>query len=422
MGMEGRDLEQADKRLIFHVDVNSAFLSWEATRRVSMGMEDLRLIPSCVGGDPSRRTSIVLAKSIPAKKYQITTGESMMTAMKKCPNLVVAEPDFHLYKRCSKAFKDICRQYAPVVEEFSIDECFLDMTGTSLLYPDPIRTAYEIKDTIKEQLGFTVNVGVGPNKLLAKMAGDFEKPDKVHTLFYEEVKTKMWPLKVEDLLFCGSATATRLNQIGITTIGQLANCDLEYLKSVFGEKNAIGLHNNANGIDFSQVREEREEAKGFSVSTTTEDDIVGFERGNQILLALADSLCMHVRRENKLVYGVSVHIRYTDFKNRSHQRKLSNPSDITNEIYAASKELLKELWDGKTPLRLMGIALSDVTEEEYVQMSFFDANNEKGEKTQKADRAIDEIRKRFGRDSIQRGAALGASGRIARKERAEGEL
>lgn len=406
-------------RLIFHVDVNSAFLSWEAAKRVEMGLDDLRLVPSCIGGDPSKRTSIVLAKSVPAKKYDITTGESMLTALKKCPHLVVASPDFHLYHRCSKAFKDICRQYAPVVEEFSIDECFLDMTGTSLLYPNPLKTAFEIKEKIKQELGFTVNIGIGPNKLLAKMAGDFEKPDKIHTLFWDEIPKKMWPLSVDALLFCGQSTANRLRQIGIRTIGQLANANMEQLVKLLGEKSAKALWAHANGRDDSPVKEEREQAKGFSVVTTTESDIIGFEQGNRILLALADSLSGHIRREGKKAYGIAVNIRHSDFKNRSHQMKLINPTDITDEIYGVAKKLLAQLWDGEVPLRLMGIALRDVTTEDYVQLSFFDENNEKREKKQRADRAIDEIRKRFGMESVQRLSTMGSTQRIARKRKAE---
>lgn len=143
------------KRLIFHIDVNSAFLSWEAVRRVNEGGEDLRLIPSCVGGNPENRTSIVLAKSIPAKKYGVTTGEPISMALRKCPELVIVGSDFGLYDRNSRAFMDICREYAPELEKFSIDECFLDMTGTELIYPDPVATAYEIKDRIRDTLGFT---------------------------------------------------------------------------------------------------------------------------------------------------------------------------------------------------------------------------------------------------------------------------
>ena len=189
------------KRLIFHVDVNSAFLSWEAVRRIKEGLPDLREIPSCIGGDPQKRTGIVVAKSIPAKKYGIQTGEPMAMALRKCPGLVTVPSDFELYDKYSRAFKAICASYAPVMESFSIDEVFLDMTGTSFIYPDPVATACEIKDNIHNKLGFTVNVGISTNKLLAKMASDFEKPDKVHTLFPDEIPVKMWPLPVRNLLF-----------------------------------------------------------------------------------------------------------------------------------------------------------------------------------------------------------------------------
>lgn len=179
------------QRLIFHVDVNSAFLSWEAARRVADGEPDLRLIPSAIGGDRDKRTGVILAKSIPAKKFGVTTGEPVAMALRKCPQLVLAKPDFALYTRNSKAFIAICRRFAPVVEQVSIDECFLDMTGTSLLYPDPIAIAHTIKDTIFSELGFTVNVGIAPNKLLAKMASDFEKPNKVHSLLASEIPQKL---------------------------------------------------------------------------------------------------------------------------------------------------------------------------------------------------------------------------------------
>ena len=201
-------------RLIFHVDVNSAFLSWEAAKRVREGLPDLREIPSCIGGDPKSRRGIVVAKSIPAKKYGVTTGEPVSMALQKCPGLVCVPGDFVLYERCSHAFKDICASYAPVMESFSIDEVFLDMSGTHLVYPDPVALAHEIKDKIRDELGFTVNIGIGTNKLLAKMASDFEKPDKVHTLFPSEIPAKMWPLPVRDLCFWGKLPSRSLCSLG----------------------------------------------------------------------------------------------------------------------------------------------------------------------------------------------------------------
>ena len=403
-------------RLIFHVDVNSAFLSWEAARRVRLGEPDLRLIPSCVGGNPDKRTSIVTAKSIPAKAYGINTGEPISMALRKCPNLVVVESDFRLYQECSKAFKDICRKYAPVVEEFSIDECFLDMTGTGKVYPDPIKTAHDIKNEIREVLGFTVNVGIGANKLLAKMASDFEKPDRVHTLLnQEEVEMKMWPLPISDLFGVGKASAKRLQDAGIKTIGELAKADLSFIKMLVGDKPGEHMYALANGIDESPVTSEEREAKSYSVVTTVEENITSYEVANQILLGLADSVCTRMRREGAKAYCVSVKIRSDDFKNQSHQLNLTEATDVTEEVYETSKALFANLWDGKTPLRLMGIALSNISKDEEEQLSLF--VDEEKEKQRKVDATMDSIRSKYGMDKIMRGSVMKNSLKVGRKFR-----
>lgn len=401
------------KRLIFHVDVNSAFLSWEATRRVKEGGEDIRLIPSVIGGDPSKRTSIVTAKSIPAKEYGIQTGEPVALAMRKCPGLYVAQGDFATYRKYSKLFKDICRSYAPEVEEFSIDECFMDLTGTSLVYPDPIALAYEIKDKIKNELGFTVNIGIGNNKLLAKMASDFTKPDRVHTLFVEEIPTKMWPLPVGDLLFVGKKSVEVLERHQIKTIGDLAKCDMTLLKSLVGEKAAMQMHDYANGIDMSPVSSKVEEAKGFSVSTTLEENVVTYEQAHIILMELADSVAMRIRKANVTAYCVAVTIRDNNFRNQSHQKNLFEPTDITDEIYEVSKELFQTLWDGHTPIRLLKIALSNIDQGENVQFSLFEDENK--EKSRKMDQAVDAIREKFGNGMIQRGVTLNTNSRVGKR-------
>ena len=223
-------------RLIFHVDVNSAFLSWESARRMKEGLPDLRDIPACIGGDPAKRTGIVVAKSIPAKKCGVQTGEPVAMALRKCPNLVIVPSDFELYDKCSRAFKAICASFAPVMESFSIDEVFLDMTGTSLIYPDPVAAAHELKGKIHRELGFTVNVGISTNKLLAKMASDFQKPDRVHTLFPDEIPEKMWPLPIRNLLFLGKASEQKLLNQGIRTIGDLAREREANVQLWLGEK------------------------------------------------------------------------------------------------------------------------------------------------------------------------------------------
>ena len=404
-------------RLIFHIDVNSAFLSWEAARRVSLGEEDLRLIPAAIGGDRDKRTGVILAKSIPAKKFGIRTGEPVGMALRKCPDLVLARPDFRLYEASSKAFMDICREYAPVVEKYSIDECFLDMSGTHRLYPDPIAIANTIKNKIRDTLGFTVNVGIGDCKILAKMASDFEKPDKVHTLYRHEIPQKMWPLPVRDLFSVGASTAEKLEKARIRTIGELANTPLDRVQRIVGVKMGKQIHDYANGIDPSPVLSAPEEAKGYSVSTTLEEDVVTTEQAHKVLLALTDSVTARMRAEGIKAYCVAVSIRSNDFKTRSHQKKLPEPTDISTEVYGLSKQLFAELWDGYTPLRLIGISLTDLTKEDTVQMSLFP--DEKKERSRKLDKAYDAINKKYGAATIQRGANLNSDLRVGKKYQAQ---
>ena len=311
-------------RLIFHIDVNSAFLSWEATRRVSMGEDDIRLIPSAIGGDREKRTGVILAKSIPAKKFGIKTGEPVAAALRKCPDLFLARPDFKLYEASSRAFISIVQEFAPVVEQVSIDECFADFSGTHRIYPDPIALAHTIKDKIRNELGFTVNVGIGECKLLAKMASDFEKPDKVHTLYRKEIPQKMWPLKVGDLYSVGHSTAEKLERAKICTIGDLANADVARVQRIVGQKMGKQIHDYANGIDPSVVLAEPEEAKGYSISTTLEDDVTKATQAYPVLLALADSVSARIRSDGAKAYCIAVQIRSNDFKTKSHQRSLMN--------------------------------------------------------------------------------------------------
>lgn len=383
------------------------------------GLPDLREIPSVVGGDPKQRTGIVVAKSIPAKKYGIQTGEPMAMALRKCPNLVVVPSDFRLYTENSLAFKAICRDYAPVVESFSIDEVFLDMTGTSLIYPDPIATAHEIKDKIHAELGFTVNVGISTNKLLAKMASDFEKPDKVHTLFPEEIPVKMWPLPIRDLLFLGKASEKRLQDFGIHTIGELAREKESAIQSLLGEKTGHQLYQYARGIDNSPVLAQAEESKGFSVEKTFNDDIVSVEQVLPILLEQCDIVATRMRRKEKKCSCISVTFRTLDFKNRSHQTSLSSATDVTDEIYENARRLFLEFWKGQ-PLRLIGVALTGLTDESFEQMSLFE-DTKKKERRQKLDAALDAIRMKFGNDKITRASIMNSNTGMGRKAKAQME-
>ena len=414
-------MKKPTERLIFHIDVNSAFLSWEAARRVAAGGDDLRLVPSAVGGDRDNRTGVIVAKSIPAKKYGVTTGEPVGMALRKCPQLILVRPDFRLYEKNSKAFMDICRKYAPVVEKYSIDECFLDMTGTGLLYPDPIAAAHMIKDEIRDKLGFTVNVGIAQNKLLAKMASDFEKPDKVHTLFQDEIASKMWPLPVRDLFGVGRAAAARLEKSYIFTIGDLARTPVARLNSIVSGKAGRQIYNFANGIDDSPVLSQSEQTKGYSNSTTLAADVTDRAEAHRILLALSDSVATRMRVDGVKAYCVSVSIRSSDFHNSSHQKKLSEATDITDEIHRVACALFDELWDRRTPLRLLGLTLTDLDDGSAVQQSLF--HDEKKERDRDLDAAVDSIRKMFGSDTINRGSVIasGAGARIGRKHRAQFE-
>ena len=405
------------QRLIFHVDVNSAFLSWEAARRVAAGEDDLRLIPSAIGGDRDKRTGVILAKSIPAKKFGVTTGEPVAMALRKCPQLVLAKPDFRLYTKNSRAFIEICRRYAPVVEQVSIDECFLDMTGTHLLYPDTVAIARTIKDTIFSELGFTVNIGIAPNKLLAKMASDFEKPDKVHTLFAQEIPQKLWPLPVGDLYSVGRKTAEKLNAARIRTIGDLANSDLAHIQKLVGMKMGKLIHDYANGIDNSPVLAEPEAVKGYGNSTTLEQDVTTTAQANKILLALCDSVASRMRSDGKRCSCVTVTIRGNDFRNRSHQRKLSEPTDVTAEVFTLSRDLFAELWDGHTPLRLLGVTLGDVSDDSIEQISLF--RDERKDRARKLDQTVDALRSKFGVAAISRGSVTDATQRVGRKYKAQ---
>ena len=405
------------ERLIFHVDVNSAFLSWEAARRVARGELDLRAIPAAIGGDRDKRTGVILAKSIPAKACGVRTGEPVALALRKCPELVLARPDFRLYEESSRAFMDICRAYAPVVEKFSIDECFLDVTGTSRVYPDPIAIAHTIKDAIRDTLGFTVNIGIGSNKLLAKMASDFEKPDRVHTLFSPEIPAKLWPLSVGELFTVGQATAERLARANIRTIGDLAAMDLRKVQALVGNKFGRHIHDYANGIETTPVRAEAEDAKGYSNSTTLAEDVVTAEQAHRILLALADSVAARMRADGAKAYCIAVTIRGNDFKDRSHQRQLTEPTDITAEIFDWSKKLFAELWDRRTPLRLLGVALTDLCRDDCIQQSFLP--NPGRDREKQLDKTIDTIRGKYGADTIGRGATLQAGATVGRKYKAQ---
>lgn len=359
------------RRIIFHIDVNSAFLSWTAVKMVNEGKSDIRMVPSVVSGDPSDRRSIITAASIPAKKLGIKTAQPVSMALRVCPNLVIVGGDWAWYKECSEGFISICRSYSPVLQQFSIDECFIDMSFRCKA-DNAVEVATKLKDEIKSKLGFTVNVGIGSNKLLAKMASDFEKPDKVHTLWENEVEEKMWPLGVRDLLWVGKKTEERLTSYGINTIGQLASLGIGSLTRLVGQKFAHQLHENANGRDDSPVETETAEAKSYSAERTFSKDLVEAKDIDKALFNVACIVAHRIRRDNFRASTVSMFVKYNDFTVAQKQCQTEQPTDVTAVILNEARRMLSEVWDGKTPIRQVGLGVSKLTHESAVQMSLFE--------------------------------------------------
>ena len=393
------------ERLIFHIDVNSAFLSWESVARLreDPAALDLRTIPSAVGGDASKRHGIVLAKSTPAKAFGVATGEPLAQALRKCPSLVVVPSHYELYVSFSRKLIHLLEDYTPDIEKFSIDEAFLDMTETIHLFGSPVETADAIRRRVREELGFTVNVGIAPNKLLAKMASDFEKPDRTHTLFREEIPSKMWPLPIRDLFLVGGAAQRKMEAMGLRTIGDLARCDLELLRSQLGDKYSRQIHRYANGIDDEPVEERAAVNKGYGNRITLARDVSDTETACQVLLSLAETVGARLRADHVLCNQVCVELRDWRFRSSSHQDALQFPTDSTSVIYEEACRLLREFWDG-TPVRLIGIRTGKISDHAFVQMSLFETEQDR--KRLKMEQAVDQIRSRFGTDSIKRASFL----------------
>lgn len=414
-------MEKRTENIIFHIDVNSAFLSWEAVYRLRhlQGKLDLREIPSAVSGNMAMRRGIILAKSHPARKYGVKTGETILEAKRKCPDLMLVPPNYNLYQQSSKAFMDILREYTPDVEPYSIDEAFMDMTGTQSLWGEPEEAANKIRERIYQELGFTVNIGVSTNRLLAKMASDFEKPNKVHTLFPWELERKMWPLPVSELFFVGRATAKKLHTMGIRTIGDLAKTDVEVLRSHLKKHGEI-IWEFANGMDISIVESTPEPNKGYGNSTTIAFDVTDQDTAKMVLLALSETVATRLREHQVKAEVISVGIKNSELHHVSHQKVLPFATDITSEIHKTACQLFDELWNGD-PIRHLGVYASRIRDHDFTrQMDLFDQTNY--EKLEKMDAAVDAIRQKFGIDAVKRASFLEGeidhmSGGISREKR-----
>ncbi|WP_291650738.1 DNA polymerase IV [Clostridium sp.] len=391
-----------EERIIFHIDVNSAYLSWTAVKMLQLGetTEDIREIPSIVGGNTDERHGIVLAKSIPAKKYNIKTGEPVVDALKKCPDLKIFKPNYRLFMDCSNAMYNLLYEYSPKIQRYSVDEVFMDMSHFKENY---MEKSIEIQNRIRSELGFNVNVGISTNKLLAKMASDLEPKNAIHTLFKEEIQNKMWPLTVDNLFMVGRSTKNKLDKLNINTIGELANFDIGILEGIFKSHGKV-IHNYANGIEESSVRKYNYvNVKGIGNSTTIAWDLTSKDEALKIILSLTESVCVRLRNNNSLCRVISISIKGFNFERYIHQRTLSNYTDCTEEIYKEMVKAFNEAWKGE-PIRQLGVRVSNLCNNEFFQSSLFDSK--KLEKQRALDKTIDSIRERYGNYSVIRSTFL----------------
>lgn len=397
------------EKVIFHVDVNSAFLSWSAAYRVRIlgEREDLRELPSVVAGERENRHGIILAKSASAKKFGVKTGEPIFQAQQKCPNLVVIPPDYPLYVEASRHLLRLLREISPLVEQYSIDEAWMDMTGTEGLYGTPVAAAHMLRQKIYDEFGFTVNIGISSNKLLAKMAGDFEKPNKVHTLFPWEMEKKLWPLPVRDLFMVGPATERKLHLLGIDTIGQLAHADPQMLLKKL-HKPGLSLWHSANGRFSDTIAAEPEANKGYGNSVTLPADITASDDAYRVLLSLCETVAMRMRQDKKSARCVSVSLRTKEFHTFSHQSVLSNATDSTEELFRIACRIFDEAWDKQTPLRQLGVQASRLEERGERQYDLFGVvSAEAYARKARLDNTVDDLREKYGEGIIRRARFVG---------------
>ena len=403
------------EKIIFHIDVNNAFLSWTAVYLLNHGFQkDIRLVASVIGGDEKSRRGIVLAKSPIAKKYGIKTAESLYSAREKCKNLEIYPPNYKWYYEKSLELMKYLSQYSPIQEQLSVDECFLDMTGMKYLYKDLIQLAHQIKDEIKNKFGYTVNIGIANNKLCAKMASDFEKPDKVHTLFKDEIVTKLWPLDVGDLYMCGKKTKEELNKMNIYTIGDLAKKDKKILEKHFKSQGEY-LHNAAMGIDNSKVEQKSSKNQSISTTETLPYDLIDKERMKKILFRQTEEVTRELRQKKLYAKTVTVIFKNNRFINYSAQSSFEKPTNNTREILKKAYEILEDSYKDDE-IRLIGVRLSNLIAEKQEQVSIFDIETTTEEKEDSIQKTIDDINNKFGK-SIVTPASLKLIGESRSKKR-----
>lgn len=389
-------------RVIFLVDMNAFFISCEMTRH-----PEIEGKPAAVAGDPENRTGIILTANYEARKYGIKTTMILKEAFKLCPDLIIIPPDHGFYRKKSKEVMQILSSYTPLIEQNSIDEAWLDMTGSQGLFGQPFEAAESIMDRIKNELNLWCSIGISENKFLAKMASEMKKPLGITELWIKDIQKKLWPLPVNYLYGVGKQTSKKLNNLGIFTIKNLALANKEYIYNNLGNKGAE-LVLLANGIDDSPVTINREEdIKSIGRSTTLPHDITDIGYAKAILMDLSDEVGMTARKNGKKGHTVQIAIKYSNFKTITRQMTISPTCNI-KDIYAAGVKLLESNWS-KEPVRLLGISLSGF-QNDNEQISLFnilDLNEEKSDdKISNLEDTILQIRNKYGSEIIKPGIAI----------------
>lgn len=385
------------QKIIFLVDMNAFFISCEMTRN-----ESLVGMPAAVAGDPKKRSGIILAANYEARSCGIRTTMVLHEAMRLCPKIILVPPDHRFYEQKSKEVMDLLSSYTPIMEQNSIDEAWLDMTGSQGLFGKPVDAAKRIMDEIKEGLGLWCSIGIAENKFLAKMAAEMKKPLGITELWVHDMPIKFWPLPVNYMQGIGGKTAEKLNRMGIRTIGELAKFDLKRIVETFG-KFGNEMVRHANGIDNSPVLARMAgDMQSIGRSTTLPEDMSDIEKAKLVLMELADEIGMTARRHNKKGRTVHITLKYSDFRVVTRQTTIPATS-TTKEIYQAGCALIEQHWSRLYPVRLIGISLSGFHEEcSSAQLSLFDPVEDtvKDNKHERIDQAMDKIRKKHGADII----------------------
>ena len=385
------------QKVIFLVDMNAFFISCEMTRN-----DSLVGIPAAVAGDPKKRSGIILAANYEARSCGVKTAMVLHEALKLCPKITLVPPDHRFYEQKSKEVMELLSNYTPILEQNSIDEAWLDMTGAEGLFGKPVEAAKRIMDELKDRLGLWCSIGIAENKFLAKMAAEMKKPLGITELWERDISEKLWPLPVKEMYGIGGKTAEKLNRMGIQTISGLAGFDINLIVKAFGKSgNEIYLH--ANGIDSSPVIAHKAgDMKSIGRSTTLPEDISDIEKAKTVLMELADDIGMTTRRHGKKGRTVNVTLKYSDFHVVTRQTTIP-ATCTTKDIYQAGCGLLEQNWNRSHPVRLIGISLSGFHEEcSTDQLSLFDQveDNVKNEKNERIDKAMDKIRNKHGSEII----------------------